>query len=153
MLFSSCVTFCFWGNAVCQCYGRSMGHMPLLQPKRWGASAWDWPQLSHFFYFGQLFNTSCSPLTKILICSSLFPLRLLSGVVLPWCLLIRLNILPPHCLAARFEWPEFLKCNFDSLFGSICFYFVSKITKHSLEIKVQFNRVEKIVWRSYTGVD
>ena len=38
-----------------------------------------------FFHFGQLFNASCSPLTKILICSSLFPLNLPSGVVLPCC--------------------------------------------------------------------
>ena len=38
-----------------------------------------------FFHFGQLFNASCSPLRKILICSSLFPLHLPSGVVLPCC--------------------------------------------------------------------
>ena len=65
------------------------------------------------FHFGPLFRTRCSPLTKIFICSSLFPLCLPSGVLLP-CRDVCFSVYTSchHIfLLHDFEWPEYLDCN------------------------------------------
>ena len=65
------------------------------------------------FHFGPLFATRCSPLTKIFFCSSLFPLCLPSGVVLP-CRDVCFSVCTSchHIfLLHGFQWPKFLDCN------------------------------------------
>ena len=62
------------------------------------------------FHFGPLFDARCSTLTKIFFCSSLFPLCLPSGVVLP-CRDVCFSVYTSchHIfLLHGFKWPKFL---------------------------------------------
>ena len=67
-----CVNITDKVQGICPFFNQTVeGHLPEIDRHR------------VIFHFGPLFRTRCSPLTKIFICSSLFPLCLPAGVLLP----------------------------------------------------------------------
>ena len=97
-----CVNITDKAQGICPFFNQTVeGHLPEIDRHR------------VIFHFGPLFRTRCSPLTKIFIRSSLFPLCLPSGVLLP-CRDVCFSVYTSchHIfLLHDFEWPEYLDCN------------------------------------------